>query len=331
VRSLTKRDVPTGELRAVTRAAFGPDVELAGWQELTDGTFNTAYALDLSDGRRAVLKVAPPPGLRLLRYEADLMRTEAEFFERAAAAGVPVPAVHHADPDAGYLVLERLSGEPLYAAQRSMPPAALAEVHRELGAVAARLAGVTGPRFGYPRRDGRTGSPRWSTSFLAMVDDVLADGVALGTALPAPAEDIARLAHAHARLLDEVTTPSLVHFDLWDGNVFVRPDGAGWRVEGLIDGERAFYGDPIAELVSLALLRDPADVPGLLPGFLGRDLTAAERTRWRLYSLYLYLIMLTEGVTRGHDPAAPDPIRLLTAERLTALLAGLSGVSPPTG
>jgi Ser/Thr protein kinase RdoA (MazF antagonist) len=212
-----------------------------------------------------------------------------------------------------------------------MPPAALAEVHRELGAVAARLAGVTGPRFGYPRRDGRTGSPRWSTSFLAMVDDVLADGVALGTALPAPAEDIARLAHAHARLLDEVTTPSLVHFDLWDGNVFVRPDGAGWRVEGLIDGERAFYGDPIAELVSLALLRDPADVPGLLPGFLGRDLTAAERTRWRLYSLYLYLIMLTEGVTRGHDPAAPDPIRLLTAERLTALLAGLFGVSPPTG
>jgi aminoglycoside phosphotransferase (APT) family kinase protein len=327
--SPTKRPVPDAELRAVARAAFGPDAELVAWRELTDGTFNTAYDLELADGRRVVLKVAPPPGLRLLRYEVDLMRTEAEFFARAAAAGVPVPAVHHSDPDAGYLVLERLSGEPLYAARRSMPPAALTAVHRELGAVAARLATVTGTRFGYPRRDGRTGATRWSASFLAMVDDVLADGVALGTTLPRPADEIARLTRAHARLLDEVTTPSLVHFDLWDGNVFVVPDGAGgYRVEGLIDGERAFYGDPIAELVSLALLRDPADVPGLLPGFLGRDLTAAERTRWRLYSVYLYLIMLTEGVTRGHDPATPDPIRVLTADRLTALLAGLSGVIP---
>jgi hypothetical protein len=64
-------------------------------------------------------------------------------------------------------------------------------------------------------------------------------------------------------------------------------------------------------------------VPGLLPGFLGRPMTGAERTRWRLYSVYLYLIMLTEGVTRGLDPGAPDPVRALTAERLADHLAEL--------
>lgn len=321
--SLTKRAVPVEELRAVLRAAFGGGAELAGWQELTDGAFNTAYGLDLADGRRVVLKVAPPRGLRLLRYEVDLMRTEAEFFRRAAAVGVPVPAVHHADPDAGYLVMDRLAGEPLYPAHRAVPAAALAGVRRELGALAARLGGVTGTRFGYPRRDGRSGAARWSGSFLSMVDDVLADGVALGTALPVPADTIARQLRGHTRLLDEVGTPRLVHFDLWDGNVFVLPDGAGYRVEGIIDGERAFYGDPVAELLSLALLTDPAEVPGLLPGFLGRPMTGAERTRWRLYSVYLYLIMLTDGVTRGLDPGAPDPVRALTAERLTDHLAEL--------
>ncbi|MEV2240808.1 hypothetical protein [Micromonospora sp. NPDC049891] len=59
-------------------------------------------------------------------------------------------------------------------------------------------------------------------------------------------------------------------------------------MEGIIDGERAFYGDPIAELVSLAVFAEPAGVPGPLPGYLGRDhLTDAERDRLRLYQMYL--------------------------------------------
>jgi hypothetical protein len=95
-------------------------------------------------------------------------------------------------------------------------------------------------------------------------------------------------------------------------------------VEGIIDGERAFYGDPIAELVSLALFTDPEQLPGLLPGYLGRSLTDRERTRLRLYTSYLYLIILTEDATRGFDPAGHEPIRRATLERLDAELTALA-------
>ena len=43
--------------------------------------------------------------------------------------------------------------------------------------------------------------------------------------------------------LDEVTEPRYVEWDLWDSNVLVR-DGA---IVGIIDHERAFYGDPLIE------------------------------------------------------------------------------------
>lgn len=323
MRIATKRDLSAGQIAELVRHGLGPAVELAGWYEITDGSYAAVYAVDLADGRELVLKVAPDPGLRLMRYEVDLMHIEIEFYRRAAPAGVPVPRLYAADPDLGYLLVERLHGESLHTAKDAMTPAQLERVRRELGGICTRLHRVSGPRFGYPRRDGHTRSTSWRSSFLAIVDDVLADACEYRRELPAPADTIRAVVHRHAHLLDEVTTPVLVHFDLWDGNVFVVPDGDGFRVEGLLDGERAFYGDPIAELVSLALFDDPAEVPGLLPGYLGRPLTDRERTRLRLYTAYLYLIMVTEAATRDFDPADHEPVRLATLARLDTLLASI--------
>jgi aminoglycoside phosphotransferase (APT) family kinase protein len=329
VRIATKRDLTTDQIRELLRHGLGPRVALESCREITDGTYAAVYAVDLADGRQLVLKVAPPPGLRLLRYEVDLMHIEIEFYRRAAAAGVPVPELHAADPDVGYLLVERLRGVSLQTAKDRMTPAQLAQVRQELGGICARLHRVSGPRFGYPRRDGHTRSTSWRNSFLAILDDVLADALEYRRELPATTAAIRALVDRHAGLLDDVTTPALVHFDLWDGNVFVVPAGNGYAVEALIDGERAFYGDPIAELVSLALFGDPAQLPGLLDGYLGRPLTGRERTRLRLYTIYLYLIMVTEGATREFDPAGHEPVRRHTLDRLDAELAALAAPPAP--
>jgi aminoglycoside phosphotransferase (APT) family kinase protein len=321
VRIATKRDLTADQIAELVRHGVG--AEPASWYEITDGSYAAVYAVDLAGGPELVLKVAPDPGLRLMRYEVDLMHIEIEFYRRAGAAGVPLPRLYAADPDLGYLLVERLRGKSLHAAKDAMTPAQLERVRRELGGICARLHRVSGPRFGYPRRDGHTRSDRWRDSFLAIVDDVLADAAEYRRELPAPVDAIRAVFGRHAHLLDDVTIPTLVHFDLWDGNVFVVPDGDGFRVEGLLDGERAFYGDPIAELVSLALFDDPEQVPGLLPGYLGRPLTDRERTRLSLYTAYLYLIMATEGATRDFDPATHEPLRLAVLTRLDETLASI--------
>ncbi|MGW2815569.1 phosphotransferase family protein [Streptomyces sp. NPDC001415] len=68
--------------------------------------------------------------------------------------------------------------------------------------------------------------------------------------------------------LDEVTEPRLVHFDLWPGNIFAHPgdDTRPVRITGLIDHERAFWGDPAAELVSPAFDGDAGPDSDLATG-----------------------------------------------------------------
>lgn len=322
--SLTKRPISEDELGAVVRHCFGPDAEVADWSELTGGTYSATYRIQRG-GPDLVLKVAPPPHLKLLQHEVQLLRTEVDFYARAGAAGVPVPQVWCADLDrrileSDYLFMQRFTGS-LLTTVDGRP------TRRELGAIVAQLHRVTG----YPLRGSRTWQSTWRKAFLAMVGDILDDARRLGSELPAPPDEIAALVARHAGLLDEVRRPALVHYDLWDGNIFVRPDADGWRVEGLIDGERAFFGDPLAEFVSLALLRDIEDEPELLAGYAEQAgtplvLDASARRRISLYTVYLYLIMVTEGATRGYDRPRHEEMRRHVLGLLDAQLSALAGI-----
>jgi aminoglycoside phosphotransferase (APT) family kinase protein len=325
--SVTKQGVTEAQLARMVRAGFGT-ATVTGCDELTDGTYNAAYRVRLSNGADLVLKVAPPPDLPLLTHEVDLMRTEVDFYERAGAAGVPVPAVRFADLrrrviPRDYVFLQRLESVPLDAI-RAEPD--LGEVRRDLGAAVARLHTVTGPAYGYPLRGSRSWQPTWRAAFLAMLDDILDDAVRLDTQLPEPPARIRQRLHRHAAALDAVPRPALVHFDLWDGNVFVHRTPAGWRLSGLIDGERAFFGDPYAEFVSLSLFRHISELPELLDGYAAGggepvEFTDEVRVRIALYTCYLYLLVVTEGSTRGFDPQ--DPVRRHTLTLLGDQLAAL--------
>lgn len=307
------------DVESIVRDALGSELEFTAHEEFTDGFFNAAHALDLADGRRVVVKVAPDKDLKLLRYEVDLMATEIECFERGIAAGVPMPRLHYADPEGGVMIMDRLGGVPLPTAKDEIPESDRLPLRREIGALGARFATVTGERFGYARKDGRTGADTWSASFQMMIDDVLADIAEHGSPLPRPAEEIRALVAAEHDLLDEVTRPALVHFDLWDGNVFVEKTESVWRVEAFIDGERALYGDPIAELVSLALGPDD-ERAAVVDGFLGRAMTAGEERRLALYRIYLMLILVAECDVRGFDAELTENQTMWATKSLVANL-----------
>ena len=78
------------DLNRIIRNAFG--CEIRNWTELTDGWANSAYSLELSDGKSVVLKVAPSKGIKLMRYERNMMKAEVEIMKHFIASGdVPVP------------------------------------------------------------------------------------------------------------------------------------------------------------------------------------------------------------------------------------------------
>ena len=80
----------------------------------------------------------------------------------------------------------------------------------------------------------------------------------------------------------------LVHWDLWDGNVFIK-DG---RVSGIIDYERAMWGDPLMEN-GFSSSSSPLD-ESFVRGYGKNALTKEEQLRCSMYRLYRILVMIIE-------------------------------------
>lgn len=321
--------------RAAEAGAQGAGRAVRRVTALTGGTYNALYAVELDGGERLVLKVPPPADRPRLGYEAELLCGEELFYRSAAGAGVPAPRVVHAEPAEGagrdpYLLMTHLPGIPWWEVAEQVADAERERLRTDLGALVARLHAVTGPGFGYPAPSAGPLSARWADAFAAMTATVLDDAERYGAWLPLPVPQVqARLAAA-ADVLDGVTVPALVHFDLWPGNVLLDGPAGERTISGLIDGERMFWGDPLADFASLSLFvadaeTDAAFLAGYRAGGGTTDLDGPALRRIALYRCYLYLIMLAEVVPRGYDAERIAWVREFVGPRLTAALAAAAG------
>ena len=311
--SKTKKPVEKGDIDAIIESAFGSTAEAI--QAQGDGMYNAAYLVDVQGRGKVFLKVAPPPDVTVMTYERDIMRTEAKVYQLVREqTTVPAPELlcsdfSHRIVDRDWIVLSALEGTPWNKLKKRCSESQLERVRQELGGYTAQMHRVVGTRFGYPADLEHPACQRWDTAFLRMVDNVLADGEKMRVKLPAPVEAIQHVMHSNRSFLQEVTRPQLVHFDMWEGNIFLRADKAGYRVEGIVDCERAFWGDPYADFVSnTALFRDIEQESAFLEGYRQASgspvlFTPSVRRRLDLYRAYLYLIMLVEIPYREYGKA----------------------------
>ncbi|MGW1337180.1 phosphotransferase family protein [Streptomyces rubiginosohelvolus] len=307
--------------------------DIASIAPLTGGTYNTVTRVTLADGRDWVVKT-PPPHTAALRYERDLLVNEVAFYTAAARAGGPaIPRVVRSEtdpaaPTGAYLVMTARPGRPWHEVAPTAGDGDESRLRAELGRIVGQLHGATGAApsgFGYPAEPFGPLAPTWRSAFTAMTEAVLADAETYRARLPYPVGDIRTLLAGAAPVLDEVTRPALVHFDLWPGNLLVTGEPGARTIGGVIDGERMFWGDPVADFVSLALFGDIERDRDFLAGYAegsGKsvEFTDALRTRYALYRSYLYLIMLVETVPRAVGPGAAHETWELVAPHLVDAL-----------
>jgi aminoglycoside phosphotransferase (APT) family kinase protein len=303
---LTRQDLD----RILSSSGVDPAL-LHSWHAMAGGTYNAVHRIRMTNGSGLILKVAPGPGVPALTYERGLLAAEELFYKSAAQAKtVPVPQWTHVDRsrevlNADYLIMSECAGRSWYDQRDKIAEDDPDRLRQELGRMTAALHQVTGPGFGYPTESVTPLSSHWRDSFLAMTTAVLTDAIHFGAHLPRPAAAIGELLHAAAPALDHVTTPALVHFDLWDGNILIDATGRTPSITGIIDGERMMWGDPAADFVSLALFGDIEQDGPFLTAYRAAggnaDFDERLRVRLALYKTYLYLIMLTEAVPRAYS------------------------------
>jgi fructosamine-3-kinase len=228
-----------GALKMRLENVLGSAVVEAG--SLPVGFGLTGLTLKLADGRRLAVKARQGvgSGKPSLELEAYMLG------ELARLSDLPVPLVHHAEPD--LLVMDFIAHD---------GGGITRSVERHAGELIANLHATRREGFGY-ERDTLIGplaqpnpkSPRWVPFFrdqrlLFMARQAHAEGSLPSTMLGR----IERLAERIGGYLIEPAFPSLLHGDLWTGNVLVRGD----RIAGFVD-PAIYCGHPEIELAFATL------------------------------------------------------------------------------
>ena len=257
-------------------------VGVASMRALHGGSIAEVSRAELADGRQVVVKQARPG-----QPEFGL---EVRMLEVLAGAGMPVPQVLAHAPD--LLVLERIEDD------GGLSDAA---TQAHLAELMARLHGNTAPRHGfdYDTLIGPLPQPNpWTPSWIAFFRDqrLLPMAADARTANRLPASTHARIERLAGRLdelLIEPERPSLLHGDLWSGNVLAR----GGRVAGLLD-PAVYYGHAEIEL-AFGTLFGPFDRPffdrydelrPIAPGFI-----EVRRDLYLMYPLLVHVRLFGAG------------------------------------
>ncbi len=234
MKSVTKNQLDEAVIKKLTEAHF-PDAKVERIEELTGGMFNVAYHVA---GRglpeeSVVLKVGPAPGTKVLTYEKDILAAEVKVYRLLTHRDIPIPKIYASDftgsvIPANYFFMQRLSGQSWDSVKKNIPSADRPGLMHGLGRYNAAVHDVTGDWFGYIKDDERYRFDSWGAAFFGMVKDILDDGRRDNIKLPyAAVEDAVK---KHQSVLNEISTPSLVDFDMWPGNVFVEPQNGHYAI-----------------------------------------------------------------------------------------------------
>ncbi|MBW5446366.1 phosphotransferase [Cohnella sp. CFH 77786] len=289
-----KTKIEASVLSGIIREAF--DCAMESSAEMTGGWANSAYAVRLEDGRRVVLKAGPPKSAKMMRYEYRIMHTEVEAMRLLAPLeNLPIPRIYHHDDSCRVLpveffIMDYIEGDIYNTVKDSLPEEQRASIEFEIGRMNRLINDVQGSRFGL---FSKATESTWRNAFRDLIFGVLEDGEEAGMNMPVPYADLRKKIESRLGVMDEVKEPRLVHWDLWDGNIFVR----NGSVSGLIDFERALWGDPLMEFFFGRFRPSPS----FRKGYGRSELTENEQARRTLYDLYLDLILYVECAYRQYE------------------------------
>lgn len=267
------------------------------------GKFNESFFFRAGKAEY-VIRVAPPGNEALLFYERDMMRREPgihSLIRRRTRAPVPeIVAFDFSGEILGrdFIIMERLPGVPLCFARCPDLDAVL----RSVGEAVAELHSVTGDEYGYPRPSGPSGPVgSWHEAFSAMWRNLIRDIAGTGHYSAKEAVFMEGLPEKHSGALMTDEPPSLLHMDVWSQNILV----SGGRLSGLIDCDRALWGDTGMEFSVLDYCG--ISTPAFMEGYgRARGFSPEEVVRGAFYQLYEHqkYIVIRHGREKNSEQAA---------------------------
>ena len=293
---ITKNRQSNDTISRMAKVAF-PDKQVTEIKELTDGMCNVTYSLSFSDGSESILKVAAKDRSGNTSNEVNLMRAEITAMKLVAEkCSFKVADVQYYDTsnticDGNYFFMEKLEGDNFHFVKEKMSEEESSAIGKELGKISRELSTIQNPDFGFLGEDTRYDS---LFAFVKqMLTNLISDAERRNVDILYDSRTLLDQLEKEESAFREVKKASLVHWDMWEGNVFVK-DG---RVSGIIDWERAMWGEPFMD----DRFRMHNRGKDFLEGFGQTSFSENELKRLRWYDIILYLTMMIEVFYREFE------------------------------
>lgn len=257
MKSITKSKFSNETIEMLVSHNFENIKEISEIYELSGGLFNSAYSVSVQffDGseKELVLKASPFSDTKVTTIEKAIMKTEVFMLNLLPSKGVPMPAVVCHDfsreyIDCDYFFMEKLSGKAWNKISKKLTKQDKLRLKADLGRYLACIHETKSEYFGDLKVKSSLQFKTWREAFCVMIDNITND--AKRDNINFPYKKIRAALAPHLHLLDEITTPTLVYSDLWAGNIFLTDKSGQYKIEGFIDPERGFFGDPFTDFCS---------------------------------------------------------------------------------
>ena len=313
------KELTQTELEQVITAALSD--EILHFRLLTGGLFNTTYLVETAAQGKVVLRVGPINSHMLLPFERNLMEAECAVYDLLRKEGIPASEVLAVDCSKrviprDYMIVRYIPSSAM--SETTLEEADRARICHDIGAAAAKMHQITAKRFGRSAdvKAGR-GFESWSAYLLEELKqwESVARPVQL---LPEEMYDrIFLLVQKAAPMLDQITTPCLVHTDFWTGNVLLSTQNGQPVFAAVIDADKVVWGDPELEFSNIGwALRAPTFWEGYGKGLSQEPEALIRRTVykmiWNLLDYYIFTVELTA-------PEDAEQIKAVALEQMELL------------
>ena len=311
-------------LTRMVTAHLASDPGTLAFELIPTGRHNTSYFVT-GCGDDLALRISPPDDAGYLFYERNMMAQEPHLHALLRAeTHVPVARILAYDDsrallDRDYLLMERLPGRPLSRA--CLGSRQIEGVLEQVGSHLAQLHALVADRYGYlGAHHPMSPQSTWADAFVVMWNKLLDDIVACGGYSREEAGALRRLLRVYRPHFDRPVPASLLHMDVWSENILV-DDSA--RVTGLLDLDRALWGDPEIEYAVLDYCG--ISEPAFWRGYgRERDTSFSAQIRARFYLLYELQKYIVIRIWRRADPAGAEDYKRQSFALVEPLVQSLS-------
>lgn len=293
----TKNRQTENSIRQMALAAF-PKKQIKSYTELTEGTCNTAYRIEFTDGSSSVLKIATADESGRISNEVNIMLAEVKAMRIVHESNVvKVAEVQYYDDSrtlcsGDYFFMEELEGQSIISIEDQFTEEERAVINYEMGQAEKKITSIYGETFGL-LGDEENCYDNLFDFFYQLIANLLMDAERKNVEVGVSSEEMLACLKQDKAIFDKIEKPSLVHWDMWEGNVFVKDK----HVSGIIDWERAMWGDVLMD----EHFRRHSRNQDFLRGYGQEEFTEEEMKRIYWYDILRYLTQMVEGAYRKYE------------------------------